>query len=493
MRRNLNVLGWGMVLCAFAAAQETKPTPDPIEGKWSGMAGLPQDRVHIGFEFKRDEKQEIKVLVYNPVVNFFGLEVGTVSRNGNEYSAAAGPMHFILRNGKVDGTTEMGMPVQLERTSELPREMPVPELPSGPGPKWRTKLGGAIYAPVEVRGGVAYVGTTGGMFYAVRLSDGNFIWNFPAGHPIYGQALATSDDLFFVCDNGFLYRLDRASGKEIWRYDLGDAQASRVLPHQVDFNAPNSGDFDWDSTSPKPLLVDDVLYVGSGDGSFHAVKADRGTRVWRFEAKGKIRTDAVSTGTRIIFGSFDRTVYAVDRETGSQIWSRSTGSPFTGSPAIIAGKVVIGNRGGALFALDPATGQPAWRMLFWGSSVESTAVPGDAGLFYIGSSDMRRISMIDSQDGRVAWRTDVFGWAWSRPAVTTTTVYAAAVGSSPYSVRQLGSISALDRQSGKILWRWPMPEWPGSLLNGFVSAPAIEGKTLIAGGLDGTLYAFPIE
>jgi outer membrane protein assembly factor BamB len=120
-------------------------------------------------------------------------------------------------------------------------------------------------------------------------------------------------------------------------------------------------------------------------------------------------------------------------------------------------------------------------------------VPGDAGLFYIGSSDMRRISMIDSQDGRVVWRTDVFGWAWSRPTVTMTRLYAAAVGSTPYSVRQLGSISALDRRSGKMLWRWPMPEWPGSLLNGFVSAPAIEGKTLVAGGLDGTLYAFPIE
>jgi outer membrane protein assembly factor BamB len=160
---------------------------------------------------------------------------------------------------------------------------------------------------------------------------------------------------------------------------------------------------------------------------------------------------------------------------------------------MVAGKIVIGNRGGALLGIDPASGKAAWRMLFWGSSVESSAVAGDAGRFYIGSSDMRRISLIDSKDGSVIWRTDVFGWAWARPALSATRVYAAAAGSAPYSIRLLGSISALDRITGKMLWRWPVPESPGSLVNGFVSAPAIEGKTLLAGGLDGTLYAFPIE
>jgi hypothetical protein len=44
-----------------------------------------------------------------------------------------------------------------------------------------------------------------------------------------------------------------------------------------------------------------------------------------------------------------------------------------------------------------------------------------------------------------------------------------------------------------MLWRWPKPEWPGSLLNRFISAPAVERQSLVASGLDGTLYAFPIE
>jgi len=60
-------------------------------------------------------------------------------------------------------------------------------------------------------------------------------------------------------------------------------------------------------------------------------------------------------------------------------------------------------------------------------------------------------------------------------------------------MRHKASLTALDRTTGKIVWRWPMPEWPGGWLNGFIASPEIEQNTLIIGGVDGALYAFPIE
>ena len=33
---------------------------------------------------------------------------------------------------------------------------------------------------------------------------------------------------------------------------------------------------------------------------------------------------------------------------------------------------------------------------------------------------------------------------------------------------------------------------PGEFFHGFVAAPVIAGDTVLIGGLDGTLYAFPI-
>ena len=69
------------------------------------------------------------------------------------------------------------------------------------------------------------------MFYAVKVTDGTVAWSFPAGRPIYGEALTTADAVYFVCDNGYLDKLSRADGKELWRYDLGDGRVSRIPPN----------------------------------------------------------------------------------------------------------------------------------------------------------------------------------------------------------------------------------------------------------------------
>ncbi|HEY6947509.1 MAG TPA: PQQ-binding-like beta-propeller repeat protein, partial [Gemmatimonadales bacterium] len=185
---------------------------------------------------------------------------------------------------------------------------------------------------------------------AVSVKDVSFVWTFNAGRPMHGEPLATDDAVFFVCDNGFLYKLDRATGKEIWRYDLGDARTPRILPHQIVY--------DYDFKSPRPLLADGVIYVGSGDGGFHAVDAGTGQRLWRFATGDRIRTDAIVSGAQVVFGSFDHFVYAVDRKTGQQAWKADTYAEVDGSPALIDGKIVVGNHGSLVVALDPATGKP---------------------------------------------------------------------------------------------------------------------------------------
>jgi outer membrane protein assembly factor BamB len=495
------------VLSAMAAPAVQ---PDPIEGKWLGAAGFPEDRIELGFEFKRNDKGELKAYLYEPVLNFYGLELpGVVVRDGAVYVNKENAITLTLRGDDLEGTFfPLDAPASLRRTTALPSEVPVPDLPLGPGPRWQVKLGAAIFATAALRDGIAYVGTTGGILNAIRVADGGFVWTFVAGRPLHGEALATQEHLYFVCDNGYLFKLDRKTGQEIWRYDLGDARVSRPLPHQV-LDQLGIGEFDFDCGAPRPVLADGVVYVGSGDGGFHAVDAAGGKRVWRFASDAakdgdlsvpwnkqgarKNRTDAVVDGPRVIFGSFDHHVYALDRETGKEVWKKDLRAEITGAPALIAGMLVVGNRGGLLAALDPATGERVWRTTLWGSAVESSAVPGAGTLFYIGSSDLRRVASMDAKDGRVLWRTDVFGWAWPRPAVAAKRLYVSAIGVNPYQMRHLGSLTAMERETGRIVWRWPMPEWPGSWLNGFAASPALDGGMLVVGGLDGTLYGFPVE
>jgi outer membrane protein assembly factor BamB len=474
---------------SLAYAQPKTTAPDPIEGKWLGMTGFPQDRVPIGFEFKRNDHGEIKGYLYGPVSNFYGLDLGApAERDGDKYVFRGQLLSLAFDGDSLTGTYfSLKAPITLHRTKKLPADVPLPKLPTGPGPRWRLALGGSIYARAAVRDGMAYVGTTGAILYAVSLNDGKIAWSFSAGRPIHGEALVTDDAVFFTCDNGFLYRLDRKTGKEVWRYELGDAQVPRVLGHPV------TDDFDWDTKGPKPVLADSIVYVGSGDGSFHAVSVTDGKRIWRFETKGKVRSDALLDGPRVIFGSYDNHLYAVDRQSGKELWNVDMRGWVTSSPARVGDRIVVGSRSGLLAAFKPETGERIWRAVLWGSSVESDAVPYDS-LFYIGSSDLRRASAISPNDGRVVWRTDVFGLPWGRPAVTEALVFIGASGfDPPYEIRHVGGLNAIDRQSGRIVWRWPMPAAPGSLMTGFAAGPVIDGETLVIGGLDGTLYAFPVR
>jgi outer membrane protein assembly factor BamB len=478
----LAALGAG---CAGIAPMSARPGPaDALDGLWLGDATYGSDRVVVGFAFDRDAAGALVAKLTQPIVNVYASQMpGTLAIVDGHLVHAELGLDLTRHGDALDGTWgRSGVRLALRRATALPVESPLPDVPRGPGPRWQAKLGAPIYAMAAARDGVAYVGTTGGVFHAVRVRDGSIAWTFAAGRPIHGEALVTDAHVYFACDDGHLYKLDRATGREVWRSDLGDAQVPRVLPH--------SAVYDYDYQAPRPLLHEGVVYVGSGDGHLYAIDDAGGRLRWRLATDAKVRTAAIVVGERIVFGSLDGKVRAVDRRTGVVDWTTDLRGAVTTTPALIGGRIVTGGRGAVLVALDPGSGAVTWRSLFWGSWVESEPVAYDDRL-YIGSSDLRRVSALDPRDGRVAWRTDVAGSAWGRPAVTSRTVYAGVVGTDPYPVRHVGGVVAIDRASGALAWRWPAPAAPGALQTGFVAGAIVTGDTLVVGGLDGALYGFP--
>ncbi|HUK62449.1 MAG TPA: PQQ-binding-like beta-propeller repeat protein, partial [Dongiaceae bacterium] len=438
------------------------------------MTGFPTDSIAIGFEIKYDSAHHLKAYLYEPVLNFYGLELpGDVEEDSGSYVIRSYVVRLIPRGDTITGSYfPLHAPMRLVRVPALPSEAPIPAFPAGPGPAWRVKLDAPIYAPVAARDTLAYVGTTGGVFHAVNTRTAKVAWTFAAGRPMYGEPTVTDSAVYFVCDNGYLYKLDRFTGKEVWRYDLGGERASRVMPHELIY--------DFDIKAPRPVLAEGVLFVGSGDGSFHAVDASTGKRRWRVEGDEKVRVTAAIWGDLVIFGSWSGRVSALDRATGRERWRKETHDPVTSIPAVIGGKLIVGNWGGLVAALDPQTGVVAWRMLFWGSAVMSDPVD-DSGMILIGASDLRRVSRIDPKDGRVLWRSDVYGWAWARPLIAGGAIYQVTASAVPYDMRHVSGFAELDRKTGAIRWRWPMPDWAGAFMNGFPAGAARAGDLVIAG------------
>jgi outer membrane protein assembly factor BamB len=195
-------------------------------------------------------------------------------------------------------------------------------------------------------------------------------------------------------------------------------------------------------------------------------------------------------GPRVVFGAADNLVYALERATGKELWRRDLKAPIDTEPISFDGKVVIGNRGPGVHALAAETGEIVWRTPFWGSWVESTPVVRE-GVVYVGSSDLTRVSAIDGKDGRILWRSNVFGWAWGTPLLDGGRIFIGVAGVEPYFIRHVAGVAALDQRSGKVLWRWPYAKPQGAFLWGFASSPVKAGDAILLAGLDGTLYAFP--
>lgn len=458
---------------------------DALLGKWLGTAGSAKETIEVGLEFRRNAEGKLVILTTQPVSNLFGTDMGgEVVRDGDSVSSAAMFLNLRLQGDTLSGTYPgPNSPATFKRARTLPVEQTPPRLPTGPAPRWEARLSGQVYASPVAADGVAYVGTTGGILNAINVDDGKQRWAFSAGRPIYGAVALTADSVYFAADNGFLFCLDRADGKERWRYALGDAAVTRVLPHPFVY--------DWDWQGAQPVVAGDTVYIGAGDGGLHAVDAASGQRRWRFDTRGRLRNAVAVAGGKVYVGSADHFVYALDAQSGRELWRSDTGAEVDAAPVVHAGRVLVGNRGAGLLSLDAASGETRWRLFFWGSWVESTPVVRD-GVIYVGSSDLRRVSAINPEDGHVLWRSDVFGWNWGTPLVTERHIYVGAAGGTPYFIRHQASFSVLDRKTGRLLTRWPLADTGGHQW-GIAGSPALAGDSVIVATIAGSLLAFPLQ
>ncbi len=174
-----------------------------------------------------------------------------------------------------------------------------------------------------------------------------------------------------------------------------------------------------------PLVVGDVVYVGSTDGSLYAVNRADGTQLWKFDTRGPVSSSPAFHNGVVYVGSVDGLVYAVDAGTGKARWTFATKGerrftapgihgaiprtermpdPFDlllSSPAIANGTVFIGSGDQNVYALDATTGALRWTFAT-GDVVHASPAVAD-GVVYIGSWD-RNVYALDAASGRERWR-----------------------------------------------------------------------------------------
>jgi outer membrane protein assembly factor BamB len=242
-------------------------------------------------------------------------------------------------------------------------------------------------------------------------------------------------------------------------------------------------------------LVDNLLYVGSGEGKVVVLNVDDGDVVWSYPDRNEdsslgsiysaptISEDAVyvaatiTEGGRGFFSSIDKVVnlYSIEKDGGSLRWPfptpglRPHDGPLAGQPVVVAGKVLIGSSDGNLYALDEEEGEQLWVFPTEGRIWSTPAVEGDT--VYVASLD-HKLYAVSLESGEERWRFDAGGAITGTPVVADGRVYFGSFDRSFF---------ALDSRNGSEVWRQQMDGW---VWGGAV----LKGRTLFVGTLGGTVY-----
>lgn len=463
-----------------------------VEGWWSAeptYAGE-SSRVLVRFVQEGDKQLARLSLV---AIDAYDMSMGTVSIDGNVISMEG--LEFPLTYDAETRTLRGTLPAEVvpvyripvEFTRSEPVEKPAAPTWTEPRPrvKWRSNVGASVWAGLEhdAEAQLLFVATDAGVLHAIE-PEGTTKWTFETGQPIKARPAAIGGAVYVASDSGFLYKLDKRTGKEHWR-----ARIDAGSPARLPVTEPKTR---WDRYASSVVADANRVYVGSRDGHLYALDAATGREIWKAASTDLVTSTPVLDGERVLFASFDGSVQALNAKDGALEWRYEAKQPIAGDLAVAGGQVFAGSRAYDLFALDTHTGAERWKHYYWFSWIESPPVVRD-GVVYTGSSDATGVYAIDAKTGARRWKASVPGYAWAKPVVDDRIVIAGTVGQGPHPGTREGALVALDRVSGKILWMQLEPpseatveakqEW------GFASAPVLVDRIVYAADLNGLVYA----
>ena len=267
---------------------------------------------------------------------------------------------------------------------------------------WRRPLGQSS-APEPLVAGPAYepvnrlvlVPSEDGRLYSYDAETGEPVWRpFETGGKIWSTPaignLSGIPAIYFGSHDGYVYAVNAADGKEMWKFQTGGVVAG------------------------KPLLLDGMIIVGSFDKKLYALDARDGTLRWEYEGGNWFWAGPVSNGRTIFAAGMDGYVYALDR-SGILEWKYDAGDEIVSPPVLVPKGLVVASRDGDLILLDVAVGAGRRELhrLTLGDAEIKAPLYAVGSSVYVGSEDgsARRVEVHEQFSeavltARACWKHD---------------------------------------------------------------------------------------
>ena len=230
---------------------------------------------------------------------------------------------------------------------------------------WRREYGDIVTTPLLFQQRI-YVGNAEGKFFSLDRSDGSTVWTFllpenTKRKGIRASASGEGNTVVFGAEDGAVYALDAATGKQRWMVQTGSAIVA------------------------SPAIADTTVYIGGLDGVLYSVDFNSGKIRWRYATGTSIYASPGIAENLVIIGTTGGSLFALNRLDGSLAW-KSTFESVIDAGAVIAGDVIyVGTLGKKFYALRLSDGSTLWKQDMEGRIKSPAAVAH--GRVYVATDD----------------------------------------------------------------------------------------------------------
>ncbi|WP_170885569.1 PQQ-binding-like beta-propeller repeat protein [Bacillus alkalicellulosilyticus] len=234
-----------------------------------------------------------------------------------------------------------------------------------------------------------------------------------------------------------------------------------------------------DAIYSSPLIIDQVLYVGSNDGILYAIDLKTNEAVWQFDTEKEIRSEIVGEDT--LFVAAEGVLYGIDRLSGKLVWSHDPGYDEEqvsrndewdyrdASPLLHEGLVYYATDAGDILALNQETGELIWEYHSPKEAAIRTTPIIKGGVVYF--ADYRGdIHAVDIQSKELVWT-----YAGSSPQTASMLLE----GDTLIVGGRNTDVIGIDIENGKEIWYYTdeVGSW-------FTGEPVLTDGLLYIGGSD---------
>ena len=292
------------VVCARAA---TAAVTFPLEGKWSAtLPASPEfapafdtNRVYVSLK----TKQLVALLLSDGTIGWSVECPMTAPPAAGEGLVYSGNEDLIEARADTDGKAQWRRPVQGRVV----------------GLYWNA---GWLFAQTEP-----------GVFFAIRATDGEIIWQKDFGSPVSAPPAPSGERLYLPLKDGRVVALSLHTGDEIWMKKLAEPPVG-ILP------------------------VGNRVFVGARDNYFYSLNADDG-KGWRYPTGADLLGLPVLDTKRVYFIALDNIIRGHNRNNGSMEWKQVLPfRPFTG-PLMSAQTLIVAGVAAQLHGFNATDGKAA--------------------------------------------------------------------------------------------------------------------------------------